>query len=262
MQAFLNTAVEAARKAGNIIIRQFGQLDRVQVQTKSRNEFVTQVDQNAEAAIIEIIQQRYPEHSFLGEESGEIEGSDKDHVWIIDPLDGTTNFIHGFPVFCVSIALQIKGRLSVAVIYDPIRDELFTAERGSGATLDGRRIRVSKQRELQGSLIGTGFPYRSSADYLESYLGMFQDVMAEAAGVRRPGAAALDLAYVAAGRLDGFWEFGLKPWDMAAGVLLIREAGGLVSPLTPDADYMESGNIMAGTPKVHEELKTLLAKHL
>jgi len=261
MQAFVNTAVDAARKAGNIIIRQFGQLDRIKVQTKARNEFVTHVDQQAEDAIIETIRQRYPDHSFLGEENGNIEGADKDHVWIIDPLDGTTNFIHGFPVFCVSIALQIKGRLSAAVIYDPTRDELFTAARGEGAVLDGRRIRVSKQRELQGSLIATGFPYRSSANYLDTYLKMFTGVMGVAAGVRRPGAAALDLAYVAAGRVDGFWEFGLKPWDIAAGVLLIREAGGIVSPIYDGDDYMESGNLMAGTPKVHDELKALLNTH-
>jgi len=261
MQALLNTAVEAARKAGNIIIRQFGQLDRLKVQAKARNEFVTQVDERAEQAIIELIQQRYPDHCFLGEESGEIEGTNKDYVWIIDPLDGTTNFIHGFPQFAVSIALQVKGRLSIGVIYDPTRDELFTASRGQGATVDGRRIRVSKARELDGSLIGTGFPYRSSEAYLETYLSMFRDVMGHAAGVRRPGSAALDLAYLAAGRIDGFWEYGLMPWDMAAGVLMIREAGGIVSPLTNDGDYMETGNIIAGTPKVHEELKALLDKH-
>jgi len=262
MQALLNTAVEAARKAGDLIARQAGQLDRIKVQTKSPNEFVTQVDEAAERIIIDAISQRYPDHAFLGEESGLTGNEASDHVWIIDPLDGTTNFIHGFPQFCVSIGLKVKGRLSAGVVYDPISQELFSASRGEGATLDGRRIRVSGRRDLEGALIGTGFPYRCSEEFMDIYMNQFRDVMGKASDVRRPGSAALDLCYLAAGRIDGFWEFGLKPWDMAAGVLIIREAGGLISSLTDEDDYMESGNIIAGSPKVHAELKALVSKHL
>ncbi|MDH3978053.1 MAG: inositol monophosphatase [Gammaproteobacteria bacterium] len=255
MQAFLNTAVKAARRAGEIATRQLKHIDEIRVHSKGANEFVTQVDQAAEERIIETIREYYPNHAFLAEESG-VQG-DSDHIWIIDPLDGTTNFIHGFPVFAVSIALQIKGRLSVGVVYDPNRQELFTAIRGRGAQVDGHKIRVSGRRGLEGSLIGTGFPYRSK-DKMKAYMEMLEAVLTNTAGIRRPGSAALDLAYLAAGRLDGFWEFGLNRWDIAAGSLLLREAGGLISEMEGKDDYLESGNIVAGSPRVHDALKKLL----
>ena len=259
MQALLNTAVKAARSAGEIAIRQMRRLDELQVQPKGTNEFVTQVDQAAEQRIIEVIRERYPDHAFLAEESG-ASGSGE-YTWIIDPLDGTTNFIHGFPVFSVSIALRIKGRLSIGVVYDPNRQEIFTAMRGQGTQVDGRRVRVSTRRSLDGALIGTGFPYRTK-ESLEPYLAMLGDVLSQTAGVRRPGSAALDLAYLSAGRLDGFWEFGLNVWDIAAGALLVREAGGLISELYGADDYLETGHIVAGSPKVHDALKKVLSPHL
>ncbi len=260
MQALLNTAVKAARKGGDTALRYLNRLGSIEVHSKSRNEFVTQVDHLAEAAIIESIRERYPSHGFLAEESGQHHGDE--FVWIIDPLDGTTNFLHGFPVFSVSIALRLRGQLEVGVVYDPCRQELFTAIRGGGAQLDGRRIRVSAQAGLEGALIGTGFPYRSNQQWLAQYMNMLRAVMEATAGVRRPGSAALDLCYVAAGRLDGFWEFGLNPWDIAAGSLMIREAGGLISSLTPGGDHLDTGNVLAGAPKVHGALKELLTPHL
>jgi len=260
MQAFLNTAVKAARLAGDTAMRYIKRLDELDVRSKSRNEFVSQVDLAAEEAIIETIHERYPNHSILGEESGQ--QGDSDHLWIIDPLDGTTNYLHGFPMFCVSIALQIKGRMQVGVVYDPSRQELFTAIRGVGAQLEGRRLRVNINRTLDGALIGTGFPYRENDRWLETYLNQFRSVMQIASDVRRPGSAALDLCYLAAGRIDGFWEFGLQPWDIAAGSLILREAGGLISSMTKDGDYMETGNVIAGPPKVHAELEKLLQAHI
>jgi len=259
MQALLNTAVKAARKGGDIALRHLNRVHQLKIRTKSQNEFVTKVDLMAEEAIIETIRERYPDHAFLAEESGQ--HGDGEFVWIIDPLDGTTNFIHGFPVFATSIALRVKGRLQVGVIYDPNRQEIFTAMRGQGAQVDGHRIRVSSRKELDGALIGTGFPYRSQ-EHLHQYMGMLEDVLRHSAGIRRPGAAALDLASVATGRLDGFWEFGLKEWDIAAGSLLIREAGGLISELQGNGDYFESGNIVTGCPKIHDALKKLLSPHL
>jgi len=256
MQALLNTAVQAARRAGDAAAGYFNRADRLDIRTKDRNEFVTQVDEAAEELIISSIRERYPDHAFLAEERGTQGNSD--HVWIIDPLDGTTNFIHGFPVFAVSIALQVRGQLEAGVIYDPMRQELFTAMRGRGAQLEGRRIRATSRSSLDGTLIGTGFPYRANAKWMDSYLGMLQRVLENTAGIRRPGAAALDLAYVAAGRLDGFWEFGLQPWDLAAGALMIQEAGGLISELHDAGDFMETGNVCAGSPKVHDALKKLL----
>jgi myo-inositol-1(or 4)-monophosphatase len=256
MQAFLNTAVKAARLAGDTAIRYSKRLDELDVRSKSRNEFVSQVDLAAEQVIIETIHERYPHHSILGEETGQRGNSD--HLWIIDPLDGTTNYLHGFPMYCVSIALQIKGRMQIGVVYDPSRQELFTAIRGVGAQLEGRRLRVNINRTLEGALIGTGFPYRENDTWLEIYLNQLRAVMQVASDVRRPGSAALDLCYLAAGRIDGFWEFGLQPWDIAAGSLILREAGGLVSSMTDDGDYMETGNVIAGAPKVHAELEKLL----
>ena len=260
MQAFLNTAIEAARKAGDIAQINFARINQSDIKTKAYNEFVTFVDEEAEKAIIDIIHGRYPDHTILGEEQG-LKGDESDYLWIIDPIDGTTNYIHSFPVYCVSIALKIKGRLEVAVIYDPSRQELFTAIRGMGAMLDGRKIRVSKQRTLQGALLGTGFPYRDQLDWLEVYLDIFIDFTRIVGAIRRPGSAALDLAYVASGRYDGFWEFGLKPWDVAAGVLLIQEAGGLVKSMIPGEDAVESGSLLCGNPHLFDPMSEIVSKY-
>jgi myo-inositol-1(or 4)-monophosphatase len=260
MQALLNTAVKAARKGGDTALRYLNRVGDIEVRSKARNEFVTQVDHAAEAAIIDSIRERYPHHGILAEESGHHPGDEC--TWIIDPLDGTTNYIHGFPVFSVSIAVKVRDQVEAGVVYDPCRQELFTATRGGGAQLDGRRIRVSAWQGLDGALIGTGFPYRSNTEWLPKYMPMLQAVMENTAGVRRPGSAALDLSYVAAGRLDGFWEFGLSTWDIAAGTLMIREAGGMVASLTPGKDVLETGNVIAGSPRVCEALHRLLAPHL
>lgn len=251
MHPLLNIAVTAARAAGNIIVRYLDRVDTLDVATKHMNQFVTQVDREAEAIIIAEIHKAYPHHAILAEESGA--AGDHEYRWIIDPLDGTTNYLHGFPQFCVSIALEHRGRLDQGVVFDPLGQELFTASRGAGAHLNDRRIRVSRQTTLEGSLLGTGFPFRGDYD-LDTYLQTLRALIPKSAGVRRAGAAALDLAYVAAGRLDGFWEFGLEPWDMAAGVLLIREAGGLVTDADGDEHYMDSGNIVTAPPKVLREL--------
>jgi myo-inositol-1(or 4)-monophosphatase len=259
VQPLLNIAVRAARRAGEIIVRSMNHLESLTIATKGRNDFVTEVDRAAEQEIIATIRRHYPQHAFLAEESG-ASGSN-DTLWIIDPLDGTTNFLHGFPQFAVSIACQIRGRLEQAVIYDPLRQELFTASRGAGAHLDNRRIRVSKARALEGALVATGFPYRENSRYLDAYLDMFKAVTAQAAGVRRPGAASLDLAYVAAGRVDAFWEIGLAAWDTAAGTLLIQEAGGRIGTLSGE-EYRQGGHIIAGTPKVYAALVELLAPHV
>ena len=260
MQAFLNTAIKAARKAGDIAQINFDRIGSSDVRTKGYNEFVTHVDEKAEQAIIEIIHSRYPDHSILGEEHG-MHDNDSEFLWIIDPIDGTTNYIHGFPVYCVSIALKVKDRLEIGVIYDPSRQELFTAIRGMGSQLDGRRIRVSKQTALQGSLLGTGFPYRNNEECLKIYLEMFSDFAKVVGAIRRPGSAALDLAYVASGRYDGFWEFSLKPWDVAAGVLLIQEAGGIVQNIIPSTDPVESGSLFCGNPKIFEAMKEIISPY-
>ncbi len=259
MHALLNIAVRAARAAGEVIIRSLNRLESLKITSKGRNDFVSEVDHAAEQEIIKLVRRHYPQHAFLAEESGRT--GDGDTVWIIDPLDGTTNFLHGFPTFAVSIACQQKGRLEHGVVYDPISQELFTATRGAGAHLDNHRIRVSKQRTLEGALISTGFPYRSNTRYLDAYMAMLKDVMQQVAGVRRPGAAALDLAYVAAGRADAFWEIGLSAWDTAAGTLLIQEAGGRIGTLS-GGEYLQGGNILCGTPKVYEALLEVLAPHL
>jgi myo-inositol-1(or 4)-monophosphatase len=259
VQPLLNIAVRAARRAGEVIIRSLNRLESLTVTAKGRNDFVTEVDHAAEAEIIAVIRRHYPQHAFLAEESGST--GEHETVWIIDPLDGTTNFLHGFPVFAVSIACQMKGRLEHAVIYDPMRGELFTASRGAGAHLENHRMRVSKARGIDGSLIATGFPYRANTRYLDAYMSMLRAVSEQAAGVRRPGSAALDLAYVAAGRVDGFWEIGLAPWDTAAGTLLIQEAGGRIGTLT-GGEYKQGGHIVAGTPRVYTALLELLAPHV
>jgi myo-inositol-1(or 4)-monophosphatase len=256
MQPLLNIAVRAARRAGDLIVRSLPRLDAIQISSKGRNDFVTEIDRQAEQEIIATIRRAHPDHAFLAEESGR--SGESEFVWTIDPLDGTTNFLHGFPTFGVAVALEHRGRLEQAVVYDPMRQELFTASRGEGAQLDGRRIRVSGLRGLEGSLIGTGFPYRANSQWIDVYLAMLKTISADAAGIRRPGAAVLDLAYVAAGRLDGFWEIGLSPWDTAAGTLLIQEAGGRVGTLT-GGEYRQGGNIIAGNPKVYEALIGALA---
>ncbi len=261
MHPMLNIAVRAARNAGEIIVRHSNRIDELTITRKDRNDFVSEVDRQAEDEIIAIIRKSYPDHAILAEESGEREGKNDDFLWIIDPLDGTTNFLHGMPQFAVSIALQHKGRLEQGVVYDPMRQELFTASRGSGAFLDNRRIRVSKQVGLAGALLGTGFPYKDQ-EHLETYLAMFKALIVDSAGIRRPGSAALDLAYVAAGRFDGFWEIGLNPWDMAAGILLVREAGGLVGDFAGGHDYMKSGNVVAAAPKLFPAMLREIRPHL
>ncbi len=254
--ALLNIAVRAARRAGEVIVRGLNNLESLTVTSKGRNDFVSEIDRAAEAEIVAIIHRHYPEHAILAEEGGA--HGEHDTRWIIDPLDGTTNFLHGFPVFAVSIACEHRGRLEHAVVYDPMRQELFTASRGGGAHLDNRRIRVSKQRTLEGALIGTGFPFRANDRYLDSYFAMLKAATQRTAGIRRPGAAALDLAYVAAGRIDGFWEIGLAPWDTAAGTLLVQEAGGHIGTLTGQ-EYRQGGNVITGTPKVYAALIELFA---
>lgn len=259
MHGMVNIGIKAARRAGELMIRQLNRLEALQVTEKARNEFVSEVDHQAERAVIEVIKDHYPDHAILAEESGR--SGDHEIEWIIDPLDGTTNYLHGFPVFAVSIAVAEAGELQHAIVYDPMRQEIFTASRGQGAQLDGRRIRVSKQQSLRKALIATGFPYRMSEANMDRYLAMLRAVMLETAGVRRPGAAALDLCYVAAGRVDGFWELGLKKWDVAAGALIIREAGGRISDFRGTDDFLDSGNLVAGSPKVYAALSKLLAPH-
>jgi myo-inositol-1(or 4)-monophosphatase len=259
MHPLLNIAVRAARRAGEVIVRSLVRLESLEVTSKGRNDYVTEIDRAAEREIIELIHKHYPEHAILAEESGR--SGENDTVWIIDPLDGTTNFLHGFPVFAVSIAAQQRGRLEVGVIYDPMRQEVFTAARGAGAHLENRRMRVSKQRTLDGALLSTGFPYREEERHADNYFAMFRRLTELTAGIRRPGSAALDLAYVAAGRVDGFWEMGLKPWDTAAGTLMIREAGGRVGTLGGE-EYQLGANIVAGAPKVYEALIEAIAPHV
>jgi myo-inositol-1(or 4)-monophosphatase len=257
----LNVAVKAARAAGAIINRAALDVEAVRISQKQVNDFVTEVDHASEQVIIETLLGAYPQHGILAEESGREHGrKDADHVWIIDPLDGTTNFIHGFPVYCVSIALAVKGRVEQAVIYDPTRNDLFTATRGRGAYVNDRRLRVSKRIQLKECLISTGFPFRPG-DNFNTYLRMMSDVMQRTAGLRRPGAAALDLAYVAAGFTDGFFETGLSPWDVAAGSLLVTEAGGLVGNFTGDSDFLEQRECVAGNPKVYGQLVSMLHKY-
>jgi len=260
MHALLNVALMAARSAGNTLIRKMVNLDKLKVEQKGPNDFVSDADIAAERAIIKTIQRHYPDHAILAEESGA--QGESDTVWIIDPLDGTTNYLHGFPVFCVSIAVQVKGRVEHAVVYDPLRQELFTATRGTGAHLDSRRIRVSGQKILERALIGTGFPFREGGAELSPYMDMLVKVIRNSSGVRRPGAAALDLCYVAAGRLDAFWETGLAPWDLAAGALIIREAGGMVSGLDGSENFLDTGHILCGTPRIYRALAKLCATEI
>ena len=257
----LNVAVKAARAAGAIINRAALDVEAVRISQKQVNDFVTEVDHASEQAIIETLLTAYPDHGILAEESGSQHGNpNADHIWIIDPLDGTTNFIHGFPVYCVSIALQVRGKLEQAVVYDPTRNDLFTATKGRGAFMNERRIRVSKRVRLDECLLSTGFPFRPEDDF-DKYLRLMGDMMQRSAGLRRPGAAALDLAYVAAGFTDGFFEIGLQAWDMAAGALLVTEAGGLVGNFTGEANYIDQKECMAANPRIYAQMVPLLQKY-
>jgi myo-inositol-1(or 4)-monophosphatase len=261
LHPMLNVAVKAARAAGAIINRAALDVESVRISQKQVNDFVTEVDHAAEAAVIETLLTAYPDHGILAEESGRTHGSQtSENVWIIDPLDGTTNFIHGFPVYCVSIALAVRGKVEQAVIYDPTRNDLFTATNGRGAYLNERRLRVSKRTQLKESLISTGFPFRPG-DNFNNYLRMMADVMQRTAGLRRPGAAALDLAYVAAGFTEGFFETGLSPWDVAAGSLLVTEAGGLIGNFTGESNFLDQRECVAGSPKVYGQLVAILHKY-
>ena len=259
MQPMLNIAVRAAREAGKIITQHFQRIDSLTISSKAKNDFVSEVDLMAEQAIIETIRKAYPDHAILAEESGS--QGDNEFEWVIDPLDGTTNFLHGFPQFAVSIALRHKGILTQGVVYDPISQELYTASRGSGAMLNDRRIRVANSRGLDGALLGTGFPFRQQ-EHLDMYLDTFKALFTDTSGIRRPGSAALDLAYVAAGRMDGFWELGLSQWDMAAGALLILEAGGIVGDFSGGHSYLEKGHIVAGNPKMFKAILSTIRPHL
>ncbi len=257
----LNVAIKAARAAGAIINRAALDVEAVRISQKQVNDFVTEVDHASEKVIIDTLLTAYPDHGILAEESGSQHGNpNADHIWIIDPLDGTTNFIHGFPVYCVSIALQVRGKIEQAVIYDPTRNDLFTATKGRGAFMNDRRLRVSKRIRLQECIISTGFPFRKG-DNFNQYLRMMGDVMQRTAGLRRPGAAALDLAYVAAGFTDGFFETGLSPWDVAAGSLLVTEAGGLIGNFTGESDFLEQKECLAGAPRIYGQLVTILGKY-
>jgi myo-inositol-1(or 4)-monophosphatase len=252
MNPMLSIAVRAARAAGNVITRNMDRIDRLTIEVKAKNDFVSQVDRQAEDKIIEELRQYYPDHAILAEESGQ-SPQHSDYQWIIDPLDGTTNFLHGFPQFSVSIGLLYHNKLEVAVVFDPVKNEMFTAARGEGAQLNDRKIRVTPQKGLDGALIGTGFPFRHP-QHLDAYLESFRAIHTQAAGIRRAGSAALDLAYVAAGRMDGFWELGLHAWDMAAGALLVREAGGIVTDFDGEGDYLQTGNVLAAAPKVYQPM--------
>ncbi|WP_211441618.1 inositol monophosphatase family protein [Collimonas humicola] len=264
MHPMLNTAIKAARRGAAVISRASFDLDLLKVTKKQHNDFVTEVDQAAEAAIIDVLKNAYPDHAILAEESGASANlhDDNENVWIIDPLDGTTNFIHGFPQYCVSIALQHRGQITQAVVYDPTRNDLFTATKGSGAYLNDKRIRVGKRDKIADALIGTGFPFRETeGPVMDEYIKMFRVMTQNCAGLRRPGSAALDLAYLAAGRLDGFFEKGLKPWDIAAGSLLISESGGIIGDFTGESDYLYKGDVLAGSPKVFAQMVSLLSPY-
>jgi myo-inositol-1(or 4)-monophosphatase len=256
----LSTAVKAARKAGSIILRAAEDIDQLTIKNKSFNDFVSEVDLASEEAIIETLNAAYPTHGFLGEESGS-SSSSSDFIWIIDPLDGTTNFLHKFPQYCISIALMHKGEITQAVIYDPNRNDLFTATKGSGAYLNDKRIRASNKAKLGDSIIGTGFPFRDFT-HLPCYLKMFEEMVRSTSGIRRPGSAALDLAYVAAGWFDGFWEIGLSKWDIAAGALIVKEAGGIVSDFNQKQAWLKTGNIIASNAKIYDNFLAIIQKNM
>jgi|TARA_B110000003_G_scaffold222356_1_gene222509 myo-inositol-1(or 4)-monophosphatase len=259
MHPTLNVAVKAARRAGSIITRASEDISSLTISDKGFNDFVSEVDLASEKEIIRVLKSAYPDHAFLGEESGLTHQAE--NVWIIDPLDGTTNFLHGFPQYCISIALEQKGEITQAVIYDPNRNDLFTATKGQGAYLNQRRMRVSSKSKLNESILGTGFPFRDF-EHLPVYLKILEEVIRGTSGIRRPGSAALDLAYVAAGWFDGFFEINLSKWDIAAGGLLVMEAGGIVSDFSEKNEWLESGNIIATTPKIYEPLVKIIQSHI
>ncbi|RTK98504.1 MAG: inositol monophosphatase [Lysobacterales bacterium] len=259
MHPTLTIAQRAAQAAAKVILRNIDRLDQLTVSEKGRHDFVSEVDVQAEREIVKVLRKTYPDHAILAEESGA--AGESDYQWIIDPLDGTTNFLHGHPQFAISIALKVRGRLESALIHDPLRQETYAAARGEGATLNDRRIRVKPAAGLDGALLGTGFPFRVPR-HMPAYLACFAALAEHCGEMRRAGSAALDLAYVAAGRLDGFWEIGLAEWDMAAGVLLVQEAGGLVGDFGGGAEYFRTGNVVAGTPKVFKGLLQTIQPHL
>ena len=263
MEPMLNIALRAARKAGELIERSLEHVDLLTIEEKGRNDFVSEVDRKAEQEVIYNLKKAFPDHCFQGEESGLTGNTESDYRWIIDPLDGTTNFLHGIPHFAVSVACAYKGQLTHGVVLDPVKREEFTASKGKGATLNGRRMRVTGRKSLDGALIGTGVPFNGFAlEHIDAYLACLREVAGQTAGVRRPGSAALDLAYVAAGRYDGFWEMNLKEWDMAAGILLIREAGGMLADFKGGSSYFELGNIVCASPKVFKPLLQIVGKHM
>lgn len=260
MHPLLNIATQAARAAGGNIMHHLDRIDQLNVEHKGKNDYVSEVDKEAEDTIINTIKKYYPDHQIFAEESGQGKQNSKSDVrWIIDPLDGTTNFLHQFPQFCVSIAIEVKGKVQHAAIFDPVRDEMFTASRGSGAFLNNRRLRVSEQKTLENALLATGFPYHDFS-YIDDYMASLKSFMTNTAGIRRAGSAALDLAYVACGRVDGYWEFNLKPWDIAAGALIVKEAGGLATDFKGGDDFLTSGNILTANPKLYKEMAQTLAK--
>lgn len=261
MHPFLNTAIKAARRAGKIITRYMDEIETLKVHEKGMNDLVTLVDQAAEQDIIETIRRAYPNHGILGEETGYHAGTDE-FVWVIDPLDGTMNYVHGFPHFAVSIGVKYRDQIEHGVVYDPLSQDLYAASRGAGAQLNDRRIRVSKHIRLEGTLIGTSLPFHERAKHIDQHFHIFKEVFIRCSDVRRTGSAALNLAYVAAGKLDGFWESGLKEWDIAAGVLLVREAGGYVTDFKGEHGFLESGNIIAGSRKIHAELLKIIEEKL
>jgi len=261
MHPMLNIAIRAARKAGNLIAKHYETPDAVEASQKGDNDFVTNVDREAERLIIEVIRKSYPQHTIISEECGELVGEDGDVQWIIDPLDGTTNFIKHLPHFAVSIAVRIKGRTEVAVVYDPMRNELFSSTRGQGTQLNGYRLRGSTSRDLEGAIIATGFPFKLK-QHSDTYMNLVSKLFKQCADFRRSGSAALDLAYVAAGRVDGFFEIGLKPWDYAGGELLVREAGGLVTDFVGGHNYLNSGNLVAGNPRVVKSMLSAMREEL
>lgn len=263
MEPMLNVALRAARKAGEILERSFERVDQIEYEEKGRNDFVSNVDRSVERDIIYNLKKAYPDHKFIGEESGISGPEDAEYEWIIDPLDGTTNFLHGIPHFAVSIACRKNGQLEHAVVIDPIKREEFTATRGRGATLNGRRIRVSDRKSFDGAIIGTGIPFNGFAiDHIDEFLACMKEVASKTAGIRRPGSAALDLAYVAAGRYDGFWEMNLNAWDIAGGVLLVKEAGGMLSDFRGGNDYLDNGNIVCSPPKIFKPLLQIVGRHM
>ncbi len=256
----LNIAIKAARRAGDIQMRAFYSGQALKISAKAAGDFVTQIDKESEEVIVSTLSEAFPDHGFLGEEFGDSGKPDAEYVWVIDPLDGTTNFIHHIPQFAVSIACLKDGKLIHAVVYDPCKNELFTATRGKGALLDNRRIRVSNTLNMQEALIGTGFPFREQDNY-DAYMRVLRPLMEESAGLRRPGSAALDLCWTACGRYDAFWESGLKPWDLAAGSLIALEAGAFVTDFEGEDGYLQSGNIVAGTPKIFVPLLANIKKN-